>query len=158
MYLMFSSPRNNERHWTKPKIIVCGFDSLMPMANEAISNDELPLVYRLILKVPRIGLDNLSMEAGGLFWVLILPLFITGEFLANLLLLTCVPFPFNYVSVILFNSTIALFIIRVLVERTLNSERALLAQGHFEWKIEETFDSYLQSLKKKDKKKTDDGS
>lgn len=124
------------------------------MAKETANDDELPLVYRLILKIPRINLDNLSVEVSGLFWVLILPLFMTGEFLINLLLLTCVSFPFNYASVIIFNFTITLFIIRILVERTLNSEKALLAEGHFEWKVEETFNSYLKLLKRKDEEKS----
>jgi hypothetical protein len=128
------------------------------MVKKTAKDEELPLVYRLILKIPKISLDNLSMEVSGLFWVIILPIFVIGEFLINLLLLTCISFPFNYAFVTIFNSTIALFIIRILVERTLNAEKALLAEGHFKWKIEETFNSYLESLKRKDKGKSESGS
>jgi hypothetical protein len=125
------------------------------MVEKTANDEELPLVYRLILKIPKISLDDVSMKISGLFWILILPIFMISEFLVNLLLLTCMSFPFNYASIIVFNSAIALLIIRVLVERTLNAEKALLSEGHFKWNVEEIFDSYLESLKRNEKEKSE---
>jgi hypothetical protein len=118
------------------------------MVDDSADSDQLPLVYKLILKVPKLSLDGASEKVYGIFWAVILPILVICEFLTNLMLLTYARFPFNVLSVILFNSVVGLFALRILVERTLNSEKAILNQGHFEWKVEETFNEYLRCLRK----------
>lgn len=118
------------------------------MVDDSADGDQLPLVYKLILKIPKLSLDGTSEKAYGIFWAVILPILVICEFLTNLMLLTFARFPFNVLSVVLFNSVVGLFAVRILVERALNSERAILNQGHFEWKVEEKFNEYLRCLPK----------
>lgn len=118
------------------------------MADDSANDDQLPLIYKLILKIPKLSLGGASEKAHGIFWAVILPILVICEFLTNLMLLTYPHFPFNVLSVILFNSVVGLFAIRILVERALNSEKAILNQGHFEWKVEEIFNEYLRCLRK----------
>jgi len=118
------------------------------MADDSANDDQLPLIYKLILKIPKLSLGGASEKVQGIFWAVILPVLVMCEFLINLMLLTYAHFPFNVLSVILFNSVVGLLAIRILVERALNSEKAILNQGHFEWKVEETFNEYLRCLRK----------
>ncbi len=71
------------------------------------------------------------------------------ELFLNMLLLVVLIFPFNFLSVIVINTIIILLILRILAERALNSEKALLSQS-YNWNFEESFKDYVSLIQKKD--------
>jgi hypothetical protein len=103
------------------------------------------LWVRIILKIPKLSLESFSDSFHGYWWILAPPVFITIEFYMNLLLLTCITFPFNIISFLSVNTIIALLFTRILVERTLCAERAILNEGCFHWDLERSLDEYLSS-------------
>ncbi|MDH7476913.1 MAG: hypothetical protein QHH17_00830 [Candidatus Bathyarchaeota archaeon] len=115
---------------------------------------KIPLFYRIILKIPKLSLESFSENEKfqGIFWAAILPSFLICELLFNMLLITMLSFPFNFLSMILVNSVILLLILRILAERALNGEKAYLSKG-FDWNPEESLKGYLLLIRKKDEDK-----
>lgn len=114
---------------------------------------EIPLLYRLILKFPRLSLDGFSDRFQGLFWGLILPIFVACDVIIDLLLIGLLPFPFNLISLFAFTSIVLMFMLRVLIERELNTRRAIMREGRFRWNVETSFQEYMNLLqgRKEDK-------
>ena len=104
---------------------------------------DYPLWIRIILKVPKLSLEGFSDRFQGAFWISILPIFLVLFFYANLLLIACLSSPFNMILVAVLDSSIAALLIRILVERTLTSEEAMLNQEHFRWDLERSLNEYL---------------
>jgi len=109
----------------------------------------LPLIYKIILKFPKLSVESFSPELQGLFWAICLPLFVVGVFFINLVLLVLLSFPFNYASAGVINIVIVMFIARIYVERSLNLEKALLHERGFKWDIIKTTQEYSELLKKR---------
>jgi hypothetical protein len=115
----------------------------------------LPLIYKIILKFPKLSVESFSSELQGLFWAVGLPLFVIGVFFLNFALLVLLYFPFNYLAVGVINFMIVMFIARIYVERSLNLEKALLHERGFKWDIIKTTHEYSELLKKKEKSEED---
>ncbi|MCJ7423323.1 hypothetical protein MUP01_03535 [Candidatus Bathyarchaeota archaeon] len=120
------------------------------MSSENRVNDfraELPLSYRILLKVPKLSLESFSERFQGIFWIIVLPVLFMCDFFANLAFLTMLPFPSNCLSVFLLTLTIALLLLRILLERALNTRDAMLKQGSYRWDVEKSFQEYEQLLR-----------
>jgi hypothetical protein len=118
------------------------------MCEKVPDQDDLSLLSRVILRIPKLSLDGVSPIYQGLFWVLGLPIFFVCSFFLDFALLVSWQFPINYVSVALFNLMIALLVARVLIERELNLRRAILKQQGFQWNVGKTMEEYVQCLKR----------
>jgi len=106
---------------------------------------DLPLIHRLILRIPKLSLDGFSEKSKGYFWILGLPLFVAGEVLGILVLLTMIVFPYNMIAVFVSMSIAIAFILRILLEREINTRRALMQQG-YKWDVERACEDYLSLL------------
>jgi hypothetical protein len=120
------------------------------MPNDKADADEsdLPWFYRLVLRLPRLSLEDFPERLQGLFWVLILPVFVMVDFFVDFGLLGCLPFPYNFVSVVVFTSILVMFMLRIFLERALNTRRAIISEGRFRWDIERSFQQYSELLEK----------
>jgi hypothetical protein len=125
------------------------------MKQKRSQREDLPIFYKIILKVPKLSLDALSgnEKLHGIFWAAILPSLLFGDLFLNMLLIAVLIFPFNVLSVIAINSLIILLILRILVERALNSEKAYLSQG-FNWNLEKSLEDYFLLIHKREDKET----
>lgn len=112
----------------------------------------LPIWLRIILKIPEPNLGSFSDRFHGLFWVLILPVLFLSACFLNVFLIMGLLFPWNAVSFASFNSIVAVLMLRVLLGRTLESEEAVLNEGHFHWDMDQFLDEYVSFL---DKRKRD---
>jgi len=125
------------------------------MLNEGVEKDEpdLPWFYKLILRLPRLSLEDFPEKLQGVFWVVVLPVFLMADFFVNLALLGCLPFPYNFVSMFAFTSIVVMLILRIFLERALNARKAIVSEGRFRWDLERSFDQYSELLErhKKDK-------
>lgn len=115
---------------------------------EEKTSAKIPLLYRIILKVPRLSIEGFAPEWQGIFWAIGLPLFIIGTFWFNFVLLVLLEFPINYASIGVINLVILLFITRILVERRLKLEEALLNEKGFNWDIDRKAHEYIELLKR----------
>lgn len=111
-----------------------------------VDRDKLPWFYRLILKIP--GTDFLE-SSGGIFWGIIVPLFITLESFLSLFLLLFFPFPINVILTAIIPVAILIIFISISLERFLNWWDLTFGESRFEWNVEKTTQEYLNLLKKK---------
>jgi sensor histidine kinase YesM len=117
---------------------------------EPIDKNKLPWYYRLILKIP--GSEFVESTSSGIFWGLIVPVFLVLEFALNITLLLFFPFPTNIALVIIIPAAILLVFLRVSMERFINWWNSIV-DNSFEWNIERTMPEYLDLLKKREEKK-----
>jgi len=125
------------------------------MSDNTNVDENLPLVYRLLLKVPRLKVEFFSVRFDGVFWAVLLPIMVAGYNFLNLVLLVFLPFPFNYVSVAIGASLIILLVLRIFLERALNTKRAIMGETQFRWDIDEALEHYLHLQKEEDDKNSE---
>jgi ABC-type transport system involved in cytochrome bd biosynthesis fused ATPase/permease subunit len=113
----------------------------------------VPLWCKVLLRIPQLNLDVFGERFQGIFWMIILPVFLICDFFMNLLVLTWLSFPFNLALLLFANLLIVLFLLRILVDRALQAQEAILNQGRFRWDIESSFKEYLSILNEKKTRK-----
>jgi ABC-type transport system involved in cytochrome bd biosynthesis fused ATPase/permease subunit len=113
----------------------------------------VPLWCRVLLRIPQLDLGVFGERFQGIFWMIILPVFLICDFFMNLLVLTWLSFPFNLALLLFANLLIVLFLLRILVDRALQAQEAILNQGRFRWDIEGSFKEYLSILNEKKTRK-----
>jgi hypothetical protein len=118
--------------------------------SKKIDRDKLPLIYRLILKVP--GAEFLENCSSGVFWAIVVPVFLTLETFLNIFILVYFRFPLNIFLASIIPTTIFLIFVRISLQRFINWWNSEVASKGFKWNMEETMQEYLAMLKKKEEK------
>jgi ABC-type transport system involved in cytochrome bd biosynthesis fused ATPase/permease subunit len=113
----------------------------------------VPLWCRVLLKIPQLDLGVFGERFQGIFWVIILPVFLICDFFMNLYVVMALSFPFNFAILLFANLVIVLFLLRILVDRTLQAQEAILNEGRFQWDVESSFKEYLSILNEKKTRK-----
>ncbi|MDH7564419.1 MAG: hypothetical protein QHH24_06045 [Candidatus Bathyarchaeota archaeon] len=116
--------------------------------SEPEQKPKLPLAWRVILKFPRLSLDGFSDRFHGFFWIVILPVFLFCTFFGNLLILTCIPVPFNVGTAVAVDMLIAFLLLRILVERVIKAYESIASSASFKWDMEKSLEDYMRILKK----------
>ena len=114
-----------------------------------VERDRLPWFYKLVLKIP--GTDFLE-SSGGIFWAIIVPIFVLLNVLLCWFLLLCFPFPINVIFTAVTPVAVSIIFIKISLQRFLTWWDSTLGKSHFEWNIEETMQEYLSLLKNKEEK------
>jgi hypothetical protein len=117
--------------------------------SEKIDKSRLPFFYRLILKVP--GADFLESSSSGVFWGIVVPIFLVLEFSLNLFLLLSFPFPINIILTSIIPVAVLIIFVRISLERFINWWNLNAGEGSFKWNVEKSMQEYLAMLKKKEK-------
>jgi len=115
-----------------------------------IDRDKLPLIYRLILKVP--GAEFLENCSSGIFWAIVMPVFLMIEFFLNMFILIYFRFPLNIILASIIPTTIFLIFVRISLQRFINWWNSEVASQGFKWNLEEKIQEYLAMLKNKEEK------
>jgi len=123
------------------------------MTTEKIDERKLPLIYRLILKLPKPSLDFLPEFSHGIYWAVIVPIFLTLESFMSLFLLVGFPFPLNLLLAGIIPTIIFILFLRISLERFINWWNANVAHSGFEWNVEKSAKEYLDFLEKKKSKR-----
>jgi hypothetical protein len=118
--------------------------------SKRIDRDKLPFIYRLILKVP--GAKILENCSSGVFWAIVVPVFLMLEFFLNIFILVYFWFPVNIFIVSTIPIIIFLVFARISLERFVNWWNSEVASEGFRLNIEERMQEYLAILKKEEKK------
>jgi hypothetical protein len=118
--------------------------------SKKIDRDKLPLIYRLILKVP--GAEFLENCSSGVFWAIVVPVFLMIEYFLNMFILVYFRFPLNIILASIIPTTIFLIFVRISLQRFINWWNSEVASQGFKWNMEERMQEYLAMLKKKEEK------
>jgi hypothetical protein len=106
--------------------------------------ENLPLWIRIILKIPKLSLEGFSDVFQGLFWILILPALAALYTYVNLFLMVSFTSPFNLVMVFSVLCVVVILSLRVIVERTLASEEAVLNEWDSTLDRERLINEYIE--------------
>jgi len=115
-----------------------------------IDKSELPWYYRLILKIP--GASFFESTASGVFWGIVVPIFLVLEFFLSMVLLLMFPFPLNIVLTAIIPVAVLLIFVRISLERFINWWNLNVGKSSLEWNVEKTMQKYIALLRKKEKK------
>jgi len=126
------------------------------MKTEKIDRRKLPLIYRLILKLPMPSLDFLPQVSHGIFWAVIVPIFMVLESYLALVLLLAFAFPTNIILAGAIPAMIFIIFLRIQFERFINWWNATIAQQGFEWNVEKATREYLDLQKNHKSKKNEE--
>jgi len=123
---------------------------------EKFDKRKLPLIYRIILKLPKPSIDFLPDVSQGIFWAIVVPLFLLAEFFISLILLVTFPFPANILLISIIPTVVFLIFVRIMLERFLNLLNAAMGQQGLEWNIEKVTKEYFDIIEKRKSKKNKD--
>ncbi len=117
---------------------------------QGIGRDKQLWSYRLIPKIPGVGLIE---NASGVFWGMIVPVFVMRDMFLNLYLFFALPFPINVIVIGIVPITVLIIFIRVSLERFIIFWNLMVRKSRSEWSIEGSVQEYITLLKKKADKK-----
>lgn len=100
-------------------------------------------------------MDSSPRVFQGIFWAILVPVFLTLEFFISLFLLILLPFPANILLTGTIPTAIFVIFVKIQLQRVFNLLHAQAKQRHFEWNIEKISEEYV-SLLEKQKSKEDE--
>jgi len=115
------------------------------------NDEEIGLVYRILLKFPKLSLERFPYVFQGLFWVVILPIFLICEFFLSFYLLLALPLPLNLIAVGGMVLLVSVAVFRIMLERALNAFKMLFYPSRVNKDVRELVQEYIFLLKKKRK-------
>jgi len=95
-------------------------------ADDDYSFKEMPLAYKLVLKLPKPSLSCFPERLQGIFWAIFAPIFIVCYVYLNLMIVLFSPFPVNLFLVGSLTVLVFLFVFRIHLDRVLNSQKVML--------------------------------
>lgn len=113
-----------------------------------IKEKDLPWFYRLLLKIPG---DEFLESAGGVFWAILMPIFLVAEFFFSFFLIVFFPFPVNIALVSTIPTVTFMLFAKISLKRFINWWNANFGESRFIWDVEKALDEYLSILKRKKK-------
>lgn len=121
---------------------------------ERIDKKNLPIFYKIIMKVPLPSLDTSIAIPSGIFWAIIFPIFLILEFFLNLYIIVTFNFPVNILLIGIFPLAFFVIFIRISVERFIKWWNSAVVGGYTPKDIRETLEEYIAMRRDRHKKKT----
>jgi len=118
------------------------------MSERKSDKDKLPWIYRLILKLPKLSLESLSEDLQGVYWVVVIPIFLVCEFFLSLFLLSAFPFPINLVVTSIIPVAILIVFVKIQLERFMNWWDLTFRSQPMRWDVKESVEEYVRLLQK----------
>ena len=115
-----------------------------------INKKDLPIFYRLILKIPLLSLGSFS----GLFWAIFVPIFIVLNFFLDLFIMVYFSFPINLALTFVIPVLIFTLFMRVMLERMINWWNSFIVSGYTQRELSKVINEYVSLIKNKRKAKT----
>ena len=118
------------------------------MSAKEIDQENMPWYYRLVLRLPKLSIEEFSEVFQGLFWVLFLPLLIVCNFFLGLVLFLFLPVPVNFIMVGAITLVLFIIFVKTQLERFINAWDAMIKKEPIEWNIDKTLQGYIELLQK----------
>lgn len=112
-----------------------------------IDRNQLPLIYRLLLKIP--GANFFGSCSSGIFWAIVIPIFLFLEFFLTMILLLAFSFPMNIVAAAAIPAVVLLIFARISLERSINWWNLAIGETTTR-NIDEMIPEYLDLVNKKE--------
>lgn len=123
------------------------------MSKTKLDKDKLPWIYRLILELPKVSLESTSGEFQGIYWAIVIPLFLIFEFFLSLFLLVTFQFPMNLVMTGIIPVAIFLVFVKVQLERFLNWWNLTFESKPMKRDVKKATEEYIKLLEKQKSKR-----
>lgn len=123
------------------------------MKTEKEDEIKLSWFYRLILKLPKITLESASADLEGIYWAIMIPIFIVCEAFLSFFLLIAFPFPVNLVVTSIIPTAIFVVFVRVQLERFLNWWNLNVRSKPMKWDVKKGTEEYMKLLQKQRSKR-----
>lgn len=123
------------------------------MGHENLHRKKLPIFYRLILKLPQPTLERFPQGFQGIFWAIIIPVFLACQFFLGLFLLISFSFPLNLGLAITIPTIFLIILVRVRLELDMNLLDLIMGKRSYEWNVENAVNEYIDLLQKKKTKR-----
>jgi len=124
---------------------------------QRIDREKLPLFYRFILKIPIPTISTFIDIPSGIFYVVILPIFIFLEFLLNIYFLIGFAFPINIFLVCVVPVVVLAIFVRLTADRFINWWNSAVVGGYVQRDVREVLKEYLDLQEDKPKTETTSG-
>jgi hypothetical protein len=111
------------------------------------------LFYRLLLKIPIPSISTSIAIPSGIFWAVIMPIFLFLDFFINIYFLIGFPFPINIFLVCVVPIAILVIFVRVTVDRFINWWNSAVVGGYKQRELKKVLQEYLALRENKDKKR-----
>jgi hypothetical protein len=108
-----------------------------------IDRNNLPLFYRIILKMRVPKFINKINVPSGIFWAILIPVGIFFSFFLNIYLLLELSFPINIVVVCILPLTMVLILVRATANRFIDWWNSAVVGGYVQREIRKVLDEYI---------------
>lgn len=119
-----------------------------------IERERLPLFYRLILKMPIPTISTSVNIPSGIFWAIILPIFLFLDFFLNIYFLLRFIFPINIFLVCVVPVAGLVVFVRVTIDRFINWWNSSVVGSYAQRDIKKIVEEYVTLLETRGKKDT----
>lgn len=122
-----------------------------------IDREKLPLFYRVILKIPIPAISTVINMPSGIFYAIILPIFIFLDFFLNIYFLIGFSFPINIFLVCIVPVVILVIFVRLTADRFINWWNSGVVGSYVQRDVKEVLKEYLDLQENKAKAETTSG-
>lgn len=121
---------------------------------EKIDKEKLPLIYKIILKLPfPENIRSINIPS-GIFWVIILPIAMILDFYLNVYFIVGLSFPLNIIMICTVPLVILVIFVRATADRFINWWNSAVVGGYVQREVKKVLDEYITMRKKKEKERT----
>jgi len=120
----------------------------LPMSQtdaKKIDRKKLPLIYRILLEIP--GANFFGNCSSGVFWAIIVPIFVVVEYSITMISLVAFTFPVNILAAATIPTLVLLVFARISLERSINWWNIAVGENTTR-NIDETMPEYLDLVNK----------
>ena len=104
-----------------------------------IEEEDLPILYRLLIKIPLKSLRSSS----GIFWALVCPILLLLNFFFDFFILVYFSFPINVILALAVPAVVFILFVRIILERFINWWNNFVVSGYVKRDVEEVLDEYI---------------
>lgn len=115
---------------------------------QKIDKNKLPIFFRLLLSLPNVKLQSLPGIMQGMFWAVILPLFLGTEALVTFCLISFLPPPINLIATLAIPAVIFIAFVKIALDRFIVWWNGLVSCQTQQWNVSEKVTEYTELMEK----------
>lgn len=118
---------------------------------EKIDRRKLPLFYKIILKLPLPTIVRSIDIPSGIFWAIIVPIFMIVDFYLNIYFLVGFSFPVNLILLCIVPLMVLVIFVRVTADRFIDWWNSAIVGGYVQREFRAVLNEYVLIQKDKEK-------
>jgi len=97
------------------------------------------------------GINSLEGAASGVFWAIVVPIFLVLNFFFTMFMLIWFSFPLNIILAAIVPVAVFVIFIKICLERFVNWWNLVIGESDFVWDVETGIKEYMDLINKKKK-------